>query len=159
MTAFMDVHIIGEKEAASKIQLVGARAADARPAFLAIREILLKGHEAQFSSQGGFLGTPWAPLASSTIERKIRMGQSQEVLKATGALETALTGGTGKVASAGKTFARAGVSGKLFWGRFAQAGRKGGRGGDEPARPIVGIGAAEGESAIDLLERFIVGAA
>jgi hypothetical protein len=157
VTAFIETQIIGETAAATKINLMGARATNATPAFIAIREILLRGHEQQFESKGAFLGTPWPPLAASTVERKIRQGQSSEVLKATGALEEALTGGAGKVGTVGKSFARAGVSGKLFQARFAQAGAGGERRGEEPPRPVVGIGVGEGQEAVKLLEAFIVG--
>lgn len=157
MSEFIDVQIIGEKAAATKLNLLGAKAENATPAFIAIRALLLAGHARQFQTKGDFLGTPWAPLAPSTLERKAREGQSPEVLNATGALAEALGGGAGKVGTAGKSFARAGVSGKLFQGRFAQAGASGNRYGEEPARPIVGIGLAEGTEAVDILERFIVG--
>jgi hypothetical protein len=156
---FIDAYVIGDKEAAAKIQLVGAKAENATPAFVAIRELLLEGHKRQFESKGAFLGTPWAPLSPATIERKGREGESSEILNATGALATALGGGQGKVGTVGKSFARAGVSGKLFQARFAQAGAGGKRRGDESPRPIVGIGLSEGQEAIDILEAFLLGAA
>jgi hypothetical protein len=160
VSEFIDVHVIGAKEAAAKLNLVGARAADMRPAFIAVRELLLEGHKRQFESKGQYLGTPWAPLSDATLERKSREGQSTEILNATGALQNALEGGSGKVGTVGKTFARAGVSGKLFEARFAQAGASGeNRRGSEPARTIVGIGIAEGEEAVNILEAFLVGAA
>lgn len=158
MSNFIDVQVIGEKEAAQKLYLLGARAENATPAFIAIRALLFEGHKRQFESQGEFLGTPWAPLTEATVERKTRQGLPNEVLKATGALETALRGGAGKVGTVGKSFARAGVSGRLYWARFAQAGASGSlyRRGSEIARPIVGISIEEGVEAVDILESFIV---
>lgn len=151
MTSFIEYEVLGTKAAGERITLIGANAQDLKPAFALIRELIIEGHKRQFESQGSFLGTPWPPLAPSTQARKAREGLSSDPLEATEALRTALFGGTGRSTSVTRSAVRVGVGKRVFYGLFAGKGTK-----YQPARPITGMSATEGQEALDILERFVM---
>jgi hypothetical protein len=152
--AFLDYTIIGPKEAADKLLVMGEKATNATPAFAAVAALLVEGHKRQFESKGAFLGTPWPADTPATQARKLTAGIEGGINVDSGAMESAAMGGTGKVEVATPSMARAGISGRIYWARFAQAGLSGRR---IPPRPVVGIGASEGQEAIEMLEAFIIG--
>lgn len=122
-----------------------------KPAFAAIRSLIIEGHKRQFDSKGSFLGTPWPPLAQATIDHKLAKGESANPLEATEALKTALSGGTGRSTSVTKSGVRVGVGKKVWYALFAGKGTK-----HEPARPITGMSLSGSEEALNILERFVM---
>lgn len=145
-----DFEVLGEDIAARQLREMGDRGGDMRPPLLLIRELLVEGHQQQFSSQGSFFGAPWAPNAPGTLARKAREGQGGRVMRGTGALEAALRGGKGRKGRVTRTTASAGVS--LFYAGFGHRGTK-----RQPPRPLVGITESQRGVSLGLLERHLLG--
>lgn len=144
--------------AATHLRGVAARAANMKPILAAVLELLREGFRDNWASRGADFGGAWAPNRPGTLANKARRGQ-EGLLHATGALEQAVGGGRGATRSVRLTSVRAGVSGRsLYYARFIQAGRSGGkRGGAMAARPIVGIDTATTVESVGMMERFLVG--
>jgi hypothetical protein len=130
---------------------VAARAQVMTPAFAAIRELLFQGFQRNWASRGAAFGAAWAQNAPETRARKAREGQ-EGLMRATGALERAMSGGPGRVGRVTKTTVRAGASGRtLFYARFLQGGRA-----NMPARRVVGIDQPTRVAAVNIMNRYLV---
>lgn len=68
------LEIEGDDLAATMLQDIGDRAEDAKPVLTVIRELMRKGAEAQFVTEGGRGGLRWLPDAKSTIQKKLSQG-------------------------------------------------------------------------------------
>lgn len=79
---------INSKSAENSLNNLQAQLGDLSPAMRMIAEDLREMEAEQFSSAGVAGGTPWAPLASSTVKRKRGQGG---ILVASGALRDSLT--------------------------------------------------------------------
>lgn len=66
----LSVEVFGDKQVARKLNSMGLRASNAKPAFDAIGHKILAIQKEQFSSQGRRSSGGWRPLAPSTIKRK-----------------------------------------------------------------------------------------
>lgn len=140
--------VVGDKKTGHLLQQLGHRAADPRPVFKEIADLFQRGQARQFSSGGAYFGTPWAPLAESTVART----GAHRPLHLTGALERAVAGkGKGKLRRVTKTKVTVGTS--LFYAIFHQGGTSKG----VPARPVVGISRRDGKQALTMLERHLTG--
>lgn len=128
---------------------MAGRATDMRPAFRAIRELIISGHKRNWASQGQHLGERWPANTIGTIERKARMGQSLDPLTATGALHRAVHGGRGRYSRVSRTSVSVGVS--LFYARFQLAKK-----GRVPRRPMVGIARTTEQAALKIVETYLV---
>lgn len=53
---------------------------------------IARDNRRQFATKGAFQGTPWKPLAASTLRQKLRSGGPRGMLKRTGALFRSFTG-------------------------------------------------------------------
>lgn len=53
---------------------------------------IARDNRRQFATKGAFQGTPWKPLAASTIRQKIKGGHPRGMLKRSGALFKSFTG-------------------------------------------------------------------
>lgn len=90
----IDVDVDGLPRARGRIDSLGDRAADVRPAWRDVVTLLERETEGRFRSRGA---GRWAPLDADTIRRKARdrdprvRGNSSRVLVATGALMDSLT--------------------------------------------------------------------
>lgn len=147
----MEFTVTGENLAAERIQLIGARGTNLAPVMELIKQIIMEGHAKQFESKGGYLGTPWPALATSTVVRKEEQGLPSDTLEATGALRTALMGGTGRKTSVTRTLVRVGLAKSVAWyGLFAARGTK-----REPARPITGMTPTSSEEALGMIQRYV----
>lgn len=129
------------------------RAQDLKPAMRSIRDLMVEGHKKNFATQGSFLGQPWPALSAQTTERKARQGLPQNPMESSGSLLRALSGGRGRRTSATKTMARAGVA--QYYARFHLAGASGGRKGDLPARPLVGMTSAQVARANSIIRIYL----
>lgn len=147
----------GLRSSTAMLREAAARGWDMRPAMLQIRELFIEGHRKQFSSEGGYLDTPWPGLSPETILRKGREGvpSLSRPMVAGGDLEESLSGGKGSYSRVSKGSVNVGTS--LFYAIFAMAGASGGRKGKEPARPIVGINEAEEDQAMAIMTRHLEG--
>jgi hypothetical protein len=134
-----------------------ARGEDMRPAMERIKVLLIEGHKEQFASKGAFLGTPWPANSLETLARKAREGIPSlgGVMVDSGDLEQALAGGKGSRTRVSRGSVSVGVS--LFEALFAQGGASGGRRGDEPARPVLGINEAERQESLGILTDYLLG--
>jgi phage gpG-like protein len=139
--------------AVTVIEALADRSEDLKPAMQKIRDLMVEGHKKNFESRGSFLGASWAPLSAQTTERKARQGLPQDAMQSSGALLRALSGGRGRLTSATKTQAKAGV--RLFYARFHLAGASGSRRGELPARPVVGMNQSQVNEANRIIRRFL----
>jgi phage gpG-like protein len=79
---------INSKAVENSLDLLLAQLSDLSPAMGLIAEDIREMEAGQFSSAGGSGGTPWAPLAPSTVKRKRGRGG---ILVSSGALLDSLT--------------------------------------------------------------------
>jgi len=146
----LDVDVIGEERVLANLKEMRARARDARPATRKVKELMIEANRKQFSTQGGYSGDPWPPLAKATLERKSREGIDLRPMHGkTGALAASLGGGRGKKTSATKSGARAGT--KVWYGVFAR-GTKGG----EPTRKLVAFTHADQLKTVRIISDYVV---
>lgn len=141
----LDFDVIGEDIAARHLFDMGQRAADSRPAFRKIRDLLIRGNAKTFATKGGYIGETWPPLAPSTVERK----GNAEIGVRTGALKASLMGGRGRQTSVTKKQVKVGT--KVWYARMFAGGTKTG----QPPRPIVGFTEGQQNVANFLLRRYI----
>jgi phage virion morphogenesis protein len=71
MTVF-NLTISGDKEAIKRLSVLTAKAANLRPAMQSIGEYMLRQTRGRFDSSTAPNGSPWAPLAASTIAAKTK---------------------------------------------------------------------------------------
>jgi len=111
--------------------------ADQQPALAAIADDFREMIAEQFASQGGAEGTPWAPLAPSTLRRR---RASPSILYATGALRRSLTepGAADHVAELEDESLTLGT--RLPYAFYHQAGTR-----RLPARPIIVLSEARAQ--------------
>lgn len=126
-----DLDIKGDKEAVKHLEHLESRAANIKPIFEKVGQIMQMGVKRTWHTQGGYIDKPWSQLAAATLERKLREGKPAGILQARGKLEASTT--AKPFISIAKTQVRVGV--KDFKARFHQ----GGSSPRLPARPIVGL--------------------
>lgn len=144
------VDVLGDEELSDDLDDLGDRAGNMRPAFLAVLRFVMVPR-----LRSRFTGAGWTPLADATVERKRRAGQDTRILRATGALEDALTGygrATGRLQTVGKSTVRIGAGKKLFYARFHQFGTK-----KMPKRELFGWEPADRTKALKLIDRYLFG--
>lgn len=146
----IEADVIGDEDAVRHLIETGKRAQDLRPAARTIRTLITEGHKRNWASRGAYLGSTWPPLAPSTV----RNWGGGEVGVASGRLKAAVLGGKGAQTKATKTSVSVGVKGVPEAHLFA-GGRSGGRGGFQPARPIIGVTRAQIGQANDILSTWI----
>lgn len=83
--------IAGDVQIDRKILRVAGRMVDARPAFVAIGNLLIDETKEQFDTEGQHASGGWKPLKEATVERKRRLGLRLEILQETGSLIDSLT--------------------------------------------------------------------
>lgn len=79
----LELEAFGDTQFARQILRVGDRAANMRPAFDDVRDLLLGVETKQFSSQGRAYSGGWKPLAPATKRYKARRGLDPRILHAT----------------------------------------------------------------------------
>jgi hypothetical protein len=87
----LHVEALGDEVVARHLLAMSGRATNAAPAMIGVIAGLYNIAERQFESQGGYGGTPWPPLADTTVERKAREGLDPRILHATLDLRESLT--------------------------------------------------------------------
>lgn len=87
----LELDAYGDTQFAREILRVGDRAADMRPAFDDIRDMLLGVERKQFNSQGRAFSGGWAPLAPLTVKRKAARNLDPRILHATLRLRKSFT--------------------------------------------------------------------
>lgn len=141
--------VVGEDDAARHLIEAGNRAKDLRPAARAIRTLLQTGNKRNWATKGALFGDSWPPLAASTVKR----WGSGEIGVASGKLKAAIMGGAGSTTSATRTSVKVGV--KVPEAHLFAGGRKGGRGGVQPARKIIDATRAQISDANDIIATWI----
>jgi hypothetical protein len=153
----MDVDFVGLGASADMLLDAAARGEDMRPAMAQVKELFIGGHKKNFDSRGVFFDKPWPDNSPETVARKGREGvpSLMSVMVAGGDLEQALAGGKGSRSRVSKGSVSVGVS--LIAALFSQGGASGGRRGDQPARPVVGVPESERQTALRIITRFLTG--
>lgn len=146
----IEADVIGDEDAIRHLVETGNRAKDLRPAARSIRTLLVEGHKKNWLTRGAFLGSTWPPLKPSTVKN----WGGGEVGVASGRLKAAVMGGKGAQTKATRSSVSVGVKGIPEAHLFA-GGRKGGRGGVQAARPIIGTTRAQIGQANDILATWI----
>ena len=84
----MDLHLdpVNDGALAQTLRQWEKRLADLAPAFAAVYEDFKRIETERFDAEG----PGWTPLAASTIARKLRLGQPETILEATGRLRASL---------------------------------------------------------------------
>lgn len=146
-TRRFEVHTTGAVEGARRLQAIGGRGADARPAWPLVFEQLSHDVEERFRTRGG--ETKWQPLAPSTVASKARKNEDPRIMRASNALYTSLTIPRGKksLRRKAKTQARHGTT--LFYARFHQYGA------GVPKRPVLDVSERLEKSIAETLELFV----
>lgn len=88
------IEVYGDKLAEAELIGIGDRAADLRPLWPAVLEMMEEIEKEQFDTQGSRSGSPWPELSRETLLRKFRSGQNMMIMRATDALYDSLTGKT-----------------------------------------------------------------
>ena len=136
----------GTQEAASVLESVGGRGADARPAWPAIFGIMRADTLARFDRDGR---GEWKPLSPVTVESKARKRQDPRIMRATGALERALVADRGRGALRRKSRYQMRYGTTIFYAHFHQEGR------GVPARPLIRVTKAMEKQIVVTLERYV----
>jgi hypothetical protein len=148
----VSMEVRGAKDAARRIEEIGERAEDMRPAMRLIKVILEEGHARQFATKGSFLGTPWPENSPETVARKARSGAPSlaSQMVESGDLQESLSGGKGGRSRVSKGGVSVGTS--LFYALFHLNPQRDGM----PARPVVGVNREQEETALSLIERHVI---
>lgn len=143
-----DVSILGDEALRRDLEQLGDKASDMKPAFWAVlRSVLVPRLRARFSGSG------WEPLSESTVEWKNRRNLDPRIMRATGALESALTASgkaSGRLQTVGKSTVRVGAGKKLFYARFHQFGTD-----KMPKRELFGWEQSDRSRALRILDSYL----
>lgn len=145
-----DIDIRGDEDLREELDDLGDKSKNLKPALNRVMRIIVARYRRRFSGGG-----QWQPLSTATVERKSRQGLDPRIMRASGALERALTspGRTaGRTQSVGKSSVRVGVGKKLFYARFQHFGTD-----HIPARPLFGWEFEDRKAAINVLDRYLFG--
>lgn len=129
------VDVLGDTVLHRRFLRIGENASDLSTSFESILDTFEEWTGEQFESEGAEFGTPWEPLADSTIRQKARMGAADpaQPLVMTGALVGSLQGGPGGVRDVGPDQAEWGTHDEnAMW----HHGRRRSGGNSTPRRPI-----------------------
>lgn len=85
------IEVLGDRVIEGNFDKHRARAENPMPAFALLATRFLEVEKLQFESQGAEGGSPWAPLAESTLAEKARLGLDMRTLFRTHALFDSLT--------------------------------------------------------------------
>lgn len=79
----LDLDAFGDTQFSREILRVGQNAADMRPAFDNVHDLLRKVELRQFGTQGSAFSGGWKPLAATTVKNKAAHGLDPRILHAT----------------------------------------------------------------------------
>lgn len=74
-----------------RIRMIGVRAENYMPVGRKVAQVIAKSNRRQFQTRGSYYGTPWRPLAPSTLKDKARHGFTSRPLVRTGDLKRSFT--------------------------------------------------------------------
>lgn len=80
------------KRIARELNKLGNGTANMRPVWRRVGSWIARDNRRQFATKGAFQGTPWKPLAKSTLKQKLRSGGRRQMLRRTDALFRSFTG-------------------------------------------------------------------
>jgi phage gpG-like protein len=148
----VSIEVLGDKVVERELLRFGARATDLSPAFDTILDQFEEWETHQFETEGAFLGTPWEPLAPSTITRKTALGQPLDILVATGELRASLTG-RGRDAVRESRHDEATFGTRVPYAMYHHSREPRSR---LPRRPLIAVDEVRRRWIIRVLQRFIV---
>lgn len=146
------VEVLGDVPIARRLMRVGDNASDLSRSWNLILDDLERDTQKQFATDGRTFGTPWAPLAASTVESKRRKGVANptKILVETGAMRASFSGGPDHVRRVDGSSAEWGSSDPKV---MFHHGRQ--RGGNLPRRPIVELDEARRRAIMRVLQEGI----
>jgi phage gpG-like protein len=145
------VEVLGDVVLSRTFLRVGENATDLRPALAAIFRDWEDRVDKQFSSEGSAMGTPWEPLADSTLAQKAAGGYPPDILIRTGALRASFKGGSDHVSDIRRDGGEWGTTDPKAL--FHQHGTS-----RMPARPVFKLDEPARREAMRTLQRHIFGA-
>lgn len=84
------VNIRGDKETIARLNKVGDQLSDWTSTLVKVSDLLQRIFEVRnFSTKGGYIGTPWAPLKPSTVKYKAIHFRGKGILQATETMQHA----------------------------------------------------------------------
>lgn len=145
------VEVFGDKQVERQLLRMGERVADPVPLWESLAEDLLQIEGKQFSSEGASGSGGWAPLADSTLRRKLAKGFPAAILQATQALMDSLTrrGAAGQILDITPEGMRFGTD--VAYGGFHQRGTS-----KMPQRRILEFTEMERVALIKKVQLFVV---
>lgn len=143
----LTIDVEGDVQIERQLIRFGKRAIDAKPAFAAIAEALLKIEERQFNSQGGTGSGGWAPLSIATLKGK----KDQRILHDTLDLRNSLTRRSDSNLKLIITDSFMVFGSKLEYAKYHQLGTS-----KMPQRRPVELTGTERTALTKILQRFII---
>jgi morphogenesis family protein len=145
----LEVKPRGVRKTYEALESLGERGNDARPAWPFVMSDLQRSTKRRFDTEGASAG--WPRVAASTLARDARGRRDPRLMRASGALEKALTAdrARGGIRRRLKTQMRFGTS--IFYAHFHQVGQ------GVPRRVLLDMDQRQVAAAADTLERHVVG--
>jgi phage virion morphogenesis protein len=139
----IEIEVIQEVKGGQVFADLIARSVDMTPLFAEIAQLLERIRDRSFKNESTPQGPPWAELAIKTqIQRKHRgFGPKEPILIQTGELYRSIQ------ASSGPDWAEIGTD--VYYAKYHQAGTD-----KMPARQIVGLGAGDEQSIINMANAY-----
>lgn len=151
MGSKITINLLGEDQIVRRFERLEADAADMRPAWKDIRQLLITGGKQQFNTEGGHWSGGWQPLAPATVEFKRRHGYDVRILHRTGKLRRAAAGGVGSAFLSTADTMRYGITIPYAVYHQSNAPRK-----KIPQRKIVQLGEDDKRDIMKILQRQII---
>lgn len=142
--SFISIDVIGDGDITKALNQLIKQGQNLEPAFRDIGEHLLESHEQRFNDQQEPDGTPWQPLSSKTVARKIKAHQSDKILRGYGTLADTLNYQISK--------------NQLQFGspmEYAATHQFGRDNANIPARPFLGLSSDDNNEVLDILRSHL----
>lgn len=143
------------KRVSAQLRNLAARAEDVTPAWPKVGAYLSRQVRRQFATRGKHMGTPWKPLAKSTMKQKRRLGLPRVPLVRSGAMKASFIGRPMDIEKYEKTKATFGSSLKTALWQQEGTERHGKR--HIPPRPVLKMTPEIKQGARDIIKKHIIG--
>lgn len=144
----------GGKATIAKLQAMKGRTKRVDPAWREVGSHISKQIKNQFRTRGATFGTPWKPLAPSTVLEKKRKGYPRQPLVRTGKMKRLVTGRPLEVERYAGQVATFGTKSKIALFQHGGTKRNGKR--HIPARPIMKMTPKLRREIRDILKKHVL---
>ena len=144
----------GGKATIAKLQAMKGRTKRVDPAWREVGSHISKQIKNQFRTRGATFGTPWKPLAPSTVLEKKRKGYPRQPLVRTGKMKRLVTGRPLEVEQYAGQVATFGTKSKIALFQHGGTKRNGKR--HIPARPIMKMTPKLRREIRDILKKHVL---